>query len=194
MSNTITEHEGIIFYDTFQSEIADTPTSTQAIIPKTTVKHSPDFQLLRPFFGWMSTDIVQKMFEHTTQYARITTGTMLKKAFRSLQPALNVYRRNEEVACDIVYLDVPAIFDGSTAAIIFFGTSSKVTDVYGIKRDNQFANTLEDTIIQQGASNRLLSDRGQAIISHKVEDILRTFCIDKWQSEPHQHHQNPLEQ
>jgi hypothetical protein len=58
---------------------------------------------------------------------------------------------------------------------------------------NQFANTLEDTIIRRGAPNRLLSDRGQAINSHKVEDILNMFCINKWQSEPHQHHQNPAE-
>jgi hypothetical protein len=42
----------------------------------------------------------------------------------------------------------------------------------GIKRDNQFANTLEDTIIQREAPNRLLIDRGQAIVSHKVEDII----------------------
>jgi hypothetical protein len=104
-----------------------------------------------------------------------------------------VYRRNEDVACDIIYSDVPAIFDGSTAAVLFFGTSSKGTDVHGINRDNQFANTLEDTILQRVAPNCLLSDRGQAIISHKVEDILRTFCIGKWQSEPFQHHQNPAE-
>jgi hypothetical protein len=45
--------------------------------------------------------------------------------------------------------------------------------------------TLEDNIIQQGAPNHLLSDRGQAIISNKVKDILHTFCIDSWQSEPH---------
>jgi hypothetical protein len=141
----------------------------------------------------MSADIIQKMFEHTTQYAQLPTGTMLKKAFRSPHPALNVYRRNEDVGCDIVYCDVPAIFDASTAAVLFFGTSSKVTNVHGIKHDNQFANTLEDTIIQRGAPNCLLSDRGQAIIRHKVEDILLTFCIGKWQSEPHQHHQNPAE-
>jgi hypothetical protein len=172
MSPIIPDPEGNTFYDAYQHEIAEAPNSTQIITPKTTVKRSPDFQLLRPFFGWMSADIIQKTFEHTTQYARLLTGTMLKKAFRSPHPALNVYRRNEDVACDIVYSDVPAIFDGSTAAVIFFGTSSKVTDVHGIKRDNQLANTLEDTIIQRGAPNRLLSDRGQAIISHKVEDIL----------------------
>jgi hypothetical protein len=183
-----------MFYDAIQQKITEAPSSTQAIMPKSIVKCSLDFQLIRPFFGWMSADIIQKTFEDTNQYARLPTGTMLKKAFRSPHPALNVYRRNEDVECDIVYSDAPAIFEGSTAAVIFFGTSSKVTDVHGIKRDNQFANTLEDTIIQQGAPNRLLSDRGQAIISQKVEDILQKFCIDKWQSEPHQHHQNPAEQ
>jgi hypothetical protein len=145
------------------------------ITPKTTVKSSLDFQLLRPFLRWMSSEIIQKTFEHTTQYARLPTGTMLKKAFRSPHPALNVYRCNEDVVCNIVYSDIPAIFDGSTADVIFFGTSSKLTDFHGIKSDNQFANTLEDTIIQRGAPNCLLSDRGQAINSHKVEDILRTF-------------------
>jgi hypothetical protein len=117
-------------------------------------------------------DVCRQHIEHTTQYAQLPTGTVLKKDFRSPHPALNVYCRNEDVACDIIYSNVPAIFDGSTAAVIFFGTSSKVTNVHGIKHDNQFANTLEDTIIQRGAPNRLLSDRGQAIISHKVEDIL----------------------
>jgi hypothetical protein len=91
---------------------------------------------------------------------------MLKQAFWSPHPALNVYMCNEDVACNIAYYDDPAIFDGSTAAVIFFGTLSKVTDRHGIKCDNQFANTLEDTTIQRGAPNRLLSDQGQAIISH----------------------------
>jgi hypothetical protein len=40
---------------------------------------------------------------------------------------------------------------------------------------------------------KLISDRGLAIVSHKVADILCSFCIDNWQSEPHQQHQNPAE-
>jgi hypothetical protein len=176
MFTTIEDQEGNIFYNAYQHEIAEAPNSTQVIAPKTTAKRSPDFQLLRPFFGWMSANIIQKTFEHTTQYARLRTGTMLKKAFKSPHPAMKVNRRNEDVACDIIYSNVPAIFDGTTADVIFFGTSSKFTDVHGIKCENQFANALEDTIIQRGAPNRILSDRGQAIISHKVEDILQTFC------------------
>jgi hypothetical protein len=49
---TTEEHEGNIFYDAFQHAIAEAPTSAQAIIPRTTVKRSPDFKLLRPFV-WM---------------------------------------------------------------------------------------------------------------------------------------------
>jgi hypothetical protein len=47
-----------------------------------------------------------------------------------------------------VYSDKPAILDGSTVAVIFVGTSAKVTDVHGINKNNQFASTLEDNIIQ----------------------------------------------
>jgi hypothetical protein len=65
-------------------------------------------------------------------------------------------------------------------------TLTLVTDVYGIKTDKQFVNTLEDNIIQRGTP-----------LSHcqpyKVADILCSFCIDNWQSEPHQQQQNPAE-
>jgi hypothetical protein len=118
------------------------------------------------------------MLEHNTHYARLPAGTLLKKAYKSPNPALNVYRRQEDVACDIVYSDVPAKYDGSTVAVIFVGVNNQITDVYGIKTDKQFVNTIQDNIIRRGAPLKLLSDRGQAIVSHKVTDILRTFCID----------------
>jgi hypothetical protein len=124
------EFDNILLYDACDTEILDTPTSSQSLTLKSTVKPEPDFQKLRPLFGWLSTDIIQQTFKHTTQYARLPTATMLKKAFWSLNPALNIYRCNKDVACDIVYSDVPAIFDGSTVAVIFVGTSTKVTDVY----------------------------------------------------------------
>jgi ornithine carbamoyltransferase len=111
----------------------------------------------------------------------------------SPNPALNVFRRQEYVACDIVYYDVSAIYGGSTAAVIFVGTNTQLADAYGIKTGKQFVNTLEDNINQRGAPLKLISDRGQAIVSHKVADILCSFCIDNWQSEPHQQHQNPAE-
>jgi hypothetical protein len=96
---------------------------------------------------------------------------------------LNVFHCQEDVACDIVYSDVPDIYDGPTASVVFVGVNTQVTDVYGIKTDKQFVNTLEDNIIQRGAPLKLIGDRG-----------LCTFCIGNWQSEPHQQDQNPAEQ
>jgi hypothetical protein len=84
-----------------------------------TINQAPNFIKLLPFFVWLNPDIFQKTFEQTTQYARLTTVTVLKQAFKSPNPALNVARRQESVACDIVYSDVPAINDGSIAAVLF---------------------------------------------------------------------------
>jgi hypothetical protein len=149
--------------------------------------------MLRPQFGCLSTDVIKKTYEHTTQYDRIPSSTILKRTFRSPNPALNVHRRNEPVACDVVYADVPAISDGSAAAVLFTGTETHVTDIYGIKNDKEFVNTLEDNIRQRGAPTKLISDRAQVEISTKVLDILRTLCISDWQGEPYQQQQNPAE-
>ena len=80
----------------------------------------------------------------------------------------------------------------STAAVLFVGTKTQVTDVYGIKTDKRFVNTLEDNIIQRGAPHKLLSDRAQVIISNKVLDILCTLLIGNWKSYPQQQQQNPV--
>jgi hypothetical protein len=161
--------------------------------PRIITTKEPPYETLRPQFGWLSTDVIKKTYEHTTQYARIPSSTILKRTFRSPNPALNVHRRNEPVACDVVYADVPAISDGSQAAVLFTGTETHVTDIYGIKNDKEFVNTLEDNIRQRGAPTKLISDRAQVEISKKVLDILRTLCISDWQSEPYQQQQNPAE-
>jgi hypothetical protein len=93
--------------------------------PRTVAHKTPNYSLLRPFFGWLSTDIIKETFQRTTQYARLPSGTLLKRTFKSSNPALNVTRRNESVACDIVYSDEPAVDNGATAAVIFTGFDRK---------------------------------------------------------------------
>ena len=110
-----------------------TPDTVIDVTPKVVSKRNPDFAALRPFFGWLSPTIIQKTIENTTQYARLPCGTLLKRTFKSPNPALNVTRRSESVACDIVYADTPAVHDGSTSAVVFVGVDTQVTDVYGIK-------------------------------------------------------------
>ena len=117
----------------------------------------------------------------------------LKKTYRSPFPALNVHRRNEAVATDTVFSDTPAVDNESTMAQIYVGRESLVTDVFGIKTEKQFVNTLLDEIQTRGAMDKLISDRAQVEISNRALEILRTYCIDSWQSEPHYRHQNHAE-
>ena len=89
-----------------------------------------------------------------------------------------------------MFADVPAIDDGSTIAQIYVGKNTLFTYVYPMKTEKKLVNTLEDNITKRGAMDKLISDRSQVEISHKAKDILRAYCIDDWQSEPHHQHQN----
>jgi hypothetical protein len=75
-------------------------------------------------------------------------------------------------------------------AQIFIGSLTHFLEVYGIKNENQFVNTLLDTIRKRGAMNRLCSDSARVEISERVLDVLRAYHIDDWQSEPYYQHQN----
>ena len=66
--------------------------------------------------------------------------------YRTPFPACNVPRRNEATATDTGYSDTPAIGGGETAAQLFVGRDSLVSDVYGLKTEKQFVNTLQDTL------------------------------------------------
>ena len=157
--------------------------------------NEPDYEKLRPLFGWQDAKTIKKAFENTTQYARMPNGTILKKHYRWPFPALNLKRRDKPVATDTVFSDTPAIDGGQTCAQIYVGsTETLVTDVYGMKTGKQIINTLEDNIRERGAMSQLLSDRAQVEISVRVLGVLPALQIGQWQSEPHQQHShNPCE-
>jgi hypothetical protein len=80
------------------------------------------------------------------QYARGRASDTIQQHRKSRFPAFNVHRHNEAVATDTVFSDMPAVDSGVKAAQIFIGRTSLVADVYGIKTDKEFVNTLEDNI------------------------------------------------
>ena len=95
------------------------------------------------------------------------------------------------MATDTVYSDTPAVDNGAKSAQIFVGTQTLVTNVYSMKTDKEFVNTLQDIIRKRGAMDKLISDRAHTELSHKVLNILKNYIIDDWQSEPYHEHQNP---
>jgi hypothetical protein len=158
--------------------------------PRITSTKEPDYEALRPHFGWLPAKTIEKTFQATTQLARTTCGTLLKKLFWSNNPALNVMRRNEPVATDEIFSDTPAIGYDTDRCQVFVGAETGVFDVYPMKQDRQFVNTLEDNVRERGAPTMLISDRAQVEISRRVQEFLRVLHIPAWQSEPHMQHQN----
>ena len=161
--------------------------------PRTVSKVEPDFATLRPFFAYQPVEAIKHTWLNSTQFARVPMSTHLKRHFKSPFPAHNVPRRNEPIATDTVYSNTPAVDNGATGAQFFVGMESMICDVFTMKTDKQFVNTLEDIIRRRGAPTKLVSDSAQVEISKKVQDILRSLCIDDWQSEPYQQQQNPAE-
>jgi hypothetical protein len=70
-----------------------------------------------------------------------------------------------------------SIVAGVTSAQLFVGSKTHTADVYPIKSDKQFVNTLLDNITQCGAPTKLISDRAQVEISEGVKQVLRHLHI-----------------
>ena len=137
------------------------------------------FEKYRDFFLHDPTDMIKKTFDATTQYAQ--SGWIMASiydTYRSPFPALNVRRRNGSVATDTIFCDTPAIDDGATCTQFFTGLQSKFCEVYGMKTDGKFVQTLMGSIRKNDAMDTLVSDRAQADMSNKVKDILRHLFID----------------
>ena len=155
---------------------------------------TPDYGNFRPYFGWVNVNTVQKTMERSTQRGVSIPNTFpMKKHLKSRNPALNIPRRHEPVATDTVFSDTPAVDSGVKQAQVFVGRDALVADAYPMKCGKQFVNTLEDNIRRRGAIDKLLSDSAKTEISNKVMDILRTYHISNWHSEPYHKNQNPAE-
>ncbi len=154
-----------------------------------------NYDQYRPYFLHVPTEKVRKTFENTTQLATsVVSGPKLQQTIQSPYPAHNVWRRNEPVATDTIFAEVAAVgTNGMKMCHIFVGRQSMVIDVFGMHSNAEFVNTLEDVIRKRGAMDKLLSDSARVEISKRVLDILRSLCIDNWQSEPEYQLQNYAE-
>jgi hypothetical protein len=127
----------------------------------------PNFELLRPLFGWTPAYTIKRTFEVTTQFSCGRVSDTIKKHWHSRFPACNVKRRNEHVATDTVFSDTPVVDSSVTCAQLFVERESLVADVYGLKMDKTFVNTLEDNIRERGAMDKLISDCPKAEMSER---------------------------
>ncbi|MEL6802173.1 MAG: hypothetical protein AAFO91_00130, partial [Bacteroidota bacterium] len=166
--------------------------STSAKVKPEYAKKKPDYELLRPFFGWKPVEVVRKTLQATTQFATNVVRLPLRRHYKSRFPALRVRRLDEDVATDTFFSNTKA-HDGSTCAQLFVGRKSLLTDIFGMKTESQMPGALMDFIRKWGAGTGLFSDNAKSETSNAVRDILRMYNMRDLQSEPHQQNQNPAE-
>ena len=157
-------------------------------------KDTPDYEKLRPYFGWINVETVQKPIQQASHWGVSLPNTFpMKRHLKSRYPALNIPRHHEPVATDTIFSHTPPADSGVKQAQVFVGRDSLVADTYPMKSGKQFVNTLEDNIRRQGAMDKLLSDSANTEISNEVMDILRAYHISNLHSEPYHQNLNPAE-
>jgi hypothetical protein len=124
---------------------------------KTRLK-DPDYEALRPNFGWAPIGIIKKTFAKSTQFFRNMFRLPLRKHFKSRFPGANVGRRNEAVAMDTYFSDTPALGGSVKMAQIYVGRKTMVTDVYPMLSESMIPATLEHNIKDRGAMETIISD------------------------------------
>ena len=186
--------EFVNFKGRVQHTLTQSPALSHIAQHKHAITTQPiDFEKHRPYFDWVNKNTTEKTFHKTTQWAVASTRYPMRKHFKSRFPAFNIPRHSEEVATDTIFSDTPPIDSGVTMAPIFVGKRTLVTDVYPLKSQKQFVNTLEDNIRFRGDMTKLISDYAKVEISNKVKDILRMYHSSSWNSEPYHQNQNPAE-
>ena len=74
-----------------------------------------DYDVLQLCFTWLQTNVVKMSLAETTQHASMPLDTILRKHYKSPDPALNVVKHNELVYMDTTWLDAPTIDHGVTS-------------------------------------------------------------------------------
>ena len=74
------------------------------MVNKHVFQHTPvDYEKLRPFFGWVNSDIVKQTIDQTTEWGVALDSFPVKRHLKSRSPALNIPRRHEPVATDTIF-------------------------------------------------------------------------------------------
>jgi hypothetical protein len=140
------------------------------------------------YFPGTAVETIKATFEATTQLGTRGAVEGFNLRDRIIEHSKTTRRRSHR---HIVLSNSRAIDDGSTTAQFFIGRRSHFRSITPMgTSDKHFAYQLMDEIRKYGAIDRLISDNAKAQISSQVKDILRTFYIKDWQSEPYKGNQN----
>jgi hypothetical protein len=112
----------------------------------------------------------------------------LKSRFQMLRHT----RLNEVIATNTYFANEKSIV-GYHCAQVFFGMTSKMLYVAGMKTGSEFADVYLDFNRKCGIQSAILRDNAKSEMSRRIKDIHRDLVIADQYTEPHSPWQNPAE-
>ena len=157
-----------------------------------TKKTLADFENIRPFLGYRPIEVVKHTIENTTQLVKNIVRFPMRRHIRARFPGLNRNRLREKVATDTYFAGITA-YGGDTCAQVFFGISSHMINVYGMKSEHEAPNAYRDFLREEGAPLILKRDNSKVQKNAIFTELNRKYLIGDQFTEPHHPQQNPAE-
>ena len=129
-----------------------------------------DYEKLSPYFAFRPHDVIQHTLQQTTQLAKSTIYHPMRRHLKSRFQMLRHKRLNEIIATDTYFASEKSI-EGYYCAQVFFGMTSKMLHVAGMKTESEFPDVYLDFIRQHGIPSALRRDNAKSEMSQRVRQI-----------------------
>jgi hypothetical protein len=129
-----------------------------------------DYKKLSPYFAFKSHEVIQHTLQQTTQLTKSTIHYPMRCHLKSQFQMLSHKRLNEVIATD-TYFSSERSIEGYHCAQAFFGMTSKILIVSGMKTESEFPDVYLDFIRQHGISSALRRDNAKSEMSQLVCQI-----------------------
>jgi hypothetical protein len=152
-----------------------------------------DIERVRPYLAWLPAQVVTETLKRTTQLAKAVVRFPMVRHLKSCFANLQMPRLKEIVAMDTFFASVPAYQEGFMMVQVFYGMSSHMINVYGMRRKDQVKLAIQDFLRDQGAPWAFRMDGAKEQGNDEIDDILQDLHIARQVSEPYNQQQNPAE-
>jgi hypothetical protein len=119
-----------------------------------------DYEKLSPYFAFHLHNVVQHTLRQTTQLAKSTIHYPMRRHLKSRFQMLRHKRLNEVITTDTYFANEKSI-EGYDCAQVFFGMTSKMLYVAGMKTESKFADVNLGLIRKYGIPSALRRDNAK---------------------------------
>ena len=151
-----------------------------------------DYEKLALYFVFRPHEVIQHILRHTTQLSKSTIYFPMRSHLKSWFQMLRQKRLNEVIATDTYFASEKSI-EGYYCAQVFFGMTSKMLHISGMKTESEFSDKYVDFIKQHSIPSALRRDNAKSEMSQRVRQIHRDLVIADQLTEPHSPWHNPEE-